>query len=115
MNFLRILGGAAVGIANGLFGGGGGMVAVPILKAGGRDAKRAHAAAIAVILPASLVSAAVYAFSGAITPAVLLPVLLGVLAGGYLGAKLLSRLPERALTLLFAAVMLAAGIRMAMP
>ncbi len=36
---------------------------------------------------------------------------LGVLAGGYLGAKLLPVLPPRALSLLFAALMLAAGIK----
>ena len=28
----RMLGGSAVGLANGLFGGGGGMIAVPLLE-----------------------------------------------------------------------------------
>ena len=46
--------GAATGAANGLFGGGGGMIAVPLLRAQGLEEKRAHATAIAVILPVSL-------------------------------------------------------------
>ncbi len=102
----------AAGALNGLFGGGGGMVAVPILKAAGRDVKSAHATAIAVILPASLLSAAVYLFFGLVPFRILLPVALGVSLGGLAGAKLLPRFSSRALTFAFAAFMLAAGIRM---
>lgn len=107
-----LLGGAAVGAANGLFGGGGGMIAVPVLKAAGRSARSAHATAIAVILPASLASAAVYLFCGLVPFGVLLPVSLGVFAGGAVGARLLSRVPPRAVTFVFALFMLAAGLRM---
>lgn len=107
-----LFGGAAVGALNGLFGGGGGMVAVPVLKAAGRGAQTAHATAIAVILPASVLSGAVYLFYGLVPFSVLLPVALGVAAGGILGAKLLPRVSSRFITLLFAAFMLAAGIRM---
>ena len=56
--------GAATGAANGLFGGGGGMIAVPLLRAQGLEEKRAHATAIAVILPVSLLSFLLYAFRG---------------------------------------------------
>ena len=106
-------GGALTGIANGLFGGGGGMIAVPFLeKAAGYPTPSAHATAIAVILPASLVSGIVYLFGGFIRRSVLLPVALGVAAGGLLGAKLLPVFPEKAVSLLFALFMLAAGIRM---
>ena len=108
----QLLGGAAVGAANGLFGGGGGMIAVPLLLRMGRPARRAHATAIAVILPASLVSAAVYLFKGAVPLAVLLPVALGVTLGGFLGARLLPKVPVRALGAVFSAFMLAAGLGM---
>lgn len=108
----RILGGIAVGGANGLFGGGGGMIAVPVLKGTGRSPKSAHATAIAVILPASAASAAVYLFNGLVPLPVFLPVALGVVLGGYFGARLLARCTGRAVTLFFAAVMLAAGLRM---
>ena len=110
--FGRLLGGSAVGAANGVFGGGGGMIAVPLLeRIEGRGETQAHATAIALILPASLVSAAVYLWAGLVPWTILLPVSLGVLAGGYLGAKLLPVLPPRVLSLLFAALMLAAGIK----
>lgn len=101
-----------MGVANGLFGGGGGMIAVPVLKAAGRSAPSAHATAIAVILPASIASAAVYLLHGFIPLALFLPVALGVLLGGFLGAKLLARASASAVTIAFAALMLAAGLRM---
>ena len=107
-----LLGGAAVGAANGLFGGGGGMIAVPVLKATGRSAQSAHATAIAVILPASAASSVVYLANGLVPFHIFLPVALGVLFGGFLGAKLLARISARSVTVAFAAFMLAAGLRM---
>lgn len=107
-----LLCGSLLGAVNGLAGGGGGMLAVPLLQAGGLDARRAHATAIAVILPASAVSGAVYLAGGLVPFSVLVPAGLGVCLGGLLGAKLLGRLPVHVLTLLFAALMFAAGWRM---
>jgi len=106
-------GGGIVGIFNGLLGGGGGMIAVPILqKAGKLNARSAHATAIAVILPASLVSGIIYLLGGFTPLSVLVPVAIGVTAGGYLGAKLLNGISSGWVTLLFSALMLAAGLRM---
>lgn len=104
--------GALVGAANGLFGGGGGMIAVPALEKGGLPARSAHATAIAAVLPACLVSGAVYLFRGLVPLSHLLPVALGVCFGGFFGAKLLPRIPQRVLNFLFALFMLAAGGRM---
>lgn len=110
--FARIAGGGAVGAANGIFGGGGGMIAVPLLeRIEGRGTAAAHATAIACILPASAVSAVVYLLSGLVTWQILLPAALGVLLGGYFGAKLLPLIPPRALDLAFSALMLAAGVK----
>lgn len=105
-------GGGAIGTVNGLFGGGGGMIAVPLLERSGLATKKAHATAIAVIAPASLVSAIVYLIGGAMPLSVALPVVLGVTAGGAPGARLLSGLPVKWVDLLFGVLMLAAGIRM---
>ena len=107
-----LLGGTAVGVLNGLFGGGGGMVAVPILRAAGKGARTAHATAIAAILPTSVLSGAVYLLRGLVPISLLLPVALGVTVGGLFGAKLLPRVSPNVLTVLFAVFMLAAGIRM---
>lgn len=106
------LGGAAAGLINGLLGGGGGMIAVPALQRAGMDDKQAHATAIAVILPVSLVSGAIYWWQGSAPLGLLLPVSLGVFLGGGLGAKLLSALDTAWVQWIFFAVMLVAGGRM---
>ena len=62
----RIAGGAA-GLANGLFGGGGGMVFLPIVSRwGGLDARKLYATCVGVIFPVCAVSAAVYLWRGEI-------------------------------------------------
>ncbi len=109
---MRVFGGALIGAANGLLGGGGGMLAVPLLTAGGLPARKAHATAISVILPASAVSGIIYLFCGYTPFPALVPVALGVAVGGYLGAKLLNVLPVRAVTFMFGLLMLVAGWRM---
>ncbi len=108
----KILGGAAVGAVNGLFGGGGGMIAVPILRAGGRGERAAHANAIAVVLPATFVSALIYLLHGFVTLRVLLPVAIGSAAGGVCGAKLLKVTSGPVLEFIFSLFMLVAGLRM---
>lgn len=105
--------GAAVGAVNGLFGGGGGMVAVPLLTdVLGYGAKQAHATAICVIAPVCLVSLASYLFNGYIDLSVVIPAAIGNIAGGLLGARLLGKIPETALKIMFFAIMITAGIRM---
>lgn len=57
--------GTAAGLANGLFGGGGGMVFLPILSRwGGLSQRKLYATCVGVIFPVCLVSAAVYLFRG---------------------------------------------------
>ncbi len=107
----KIVGGALIGTLNGLLGGGGGMIAVPLLERT-MPARKAHATAIAVVLPASALSALVYLFLRPVPLLILLPSALGVTLGGYFGAKLLPVLPVRATNLLFGVLMLLAGIRM---
>lgn len=102
--------GLAVGAANSLFGGGGGMLAVPLLQKTGLDEKRAHATAILVILPISLVSFLVYALRGLCDFNVLIPTAIGVSVGGGVGAKLLGKLSVKYVNLTFAFLQLAAGL-----
>ena len=105
--------GLLVGAVNGLLGAGGGMLAVPLLTgAEGLPAKKAHATAIALILPLSAVSTLVYALTGGGSYAVEMPAAAGVFAGGIVGALLLSKAPAALLTELFYGVMMFAGIKM---
>lgn len=109
-----VLTGIATGIANGFFGGGGGMIVVPLmtflLKT---KTKVAHATALAVILPVTLVSAAVYAAKGYFDWKIGLPSGIGVVGGGIIGAYLLGKLSSAWVTRIFALVMFAAGVKLA--
>ena len=85
----RIAGGAA-GLANGLFGGGGGMVFLPILSRwGGLKSRQLYATCVAVIFPVCAVSAAIYLWRGGMNWASALPYLVGGLLGGLAGRKAL--------------------------
>ena len=101
--------GALVGMVNALFGGGGGMLAVPALRGLGLKEKKAHATAILVILPVSALSFLWYAIGGNYDVSVMIPTAIGTLFGGLLGAKLLGRLPIKIVTILFALLQAFAG------
>lgn len=110
---LMFLTGVITGFLNGLFGGGGGMIAVPaFITLIGMEPKKAHATAIALILPTTLISAAVYIFKGYFSLSLDLPVTMGALFGGIIGALLLKKISNGFLIKLFAAVMLAAGVKL---
>lgn len=107
----RIAGGAA-GLANGLFGGGGGMVFLPILSRWGNLSQRKlYATCVGVIFPVCLVSAAVYLWKGGVSLAAALPYLAGGLIGGFLGGKLYGKVPTKFLKWLFAAFLFYAGVK----
>ena len=106
----QITSGVLVGIANGLFGGGGGMLAVPLLQRTGLAEKQAHATAILVILPVSLLSFVLYTIRGYCHFPVLIPTALGVIAGGVLGAQWLKKMPTKTVNLVFATLQALAGI-----
>ncbi len=112
-HLLPALGGLAVGIINGLLGAGGGMLAVPLLKRqGGLEQKKAHASAIAVILPLTLISASLYLFTKKVTFHAALPYLPAGFFGALFGIWLLPRIPDKVLRKMFAAFMIWAGVRM---
>ncbi len=104
--------GVLAGAVNGFFGGGGGMIVVPALVAAGLEQKRAQATAIAVMLPLTAVSAVMYIAGGNFPAGCGIPAALGVCAGGAAGAALLKRTGNSVLGFIFAAVVLAAGVRM---
>lgn len=111
--FLLILSGSIIGLLNGFFGGGGGMVCVPILqKVLNLDAKSSHATAIVVIFPLSLISAFIYVFNGYIKSFPLITIGLGVVLGGLLGAFALKFLPPKAVRIIFAIIMFIGGIKL---
>ena len=104
--------GAACGLLNGLFGAGGGMAAVPLLKAGRLPQKKAHATSLAVILPLAAVSAAFYLLDGALSFREAVPYLPGGFLGACAGALLMKRIPSGVLRRVFGALLLVAGVRL---
>ena len=80
--------GGLAGIANGLFGGGGGSVLVPMLTGYCKlDQRRAFATSVAVILPLCALSAGIYLFRGGLDVKTALPYLIGGALGGWAGGK----------------------------
>ena len=111
--FLLVVCGALIGLVNGFFGGGGGMICVPLLeKVLHLDNKYSHATAIVVILPISFVSAVIYLLSGNLETVPFLTVGAGVILGGIVGSFLLKFLPSKIVRIVFVFVMLAGGIRL---
>ena len=111
-NILSAAGGALVGILNGMLGAGGGMLVVPMLKKLDLDQTRAHATAVAVIFPLSILSAGAYLFLGHFELGQALPYLLPGSIGALAGALALSKIPAKWLRKIFACFMIWAGVRM---
>lgn len=84
--------GLIVGVLNGLFGAGGGMVAVPMLRKLGVSVEESHATSMAVIFPLAIASGWIYLSSGQFELTEALPYLPGGLLGAIVGAKLLPRI-----------------------
>lgn len=110
----EILTGTVVGFANGLLGGGGGMLCVPLLEKGLKeDVKVSHATTVLVILPICIASAVVYWSSGKYDFISNMPVMIGVVGGGVLGSVLLKKAGGKVVAVVFAGLMILAGVRMA--
>lgn len=110
-NWQIFLFGALIGVINGFFGGGGGMVVVPLLnKLFNLEQKKAQATALFVILPISLVSTIVYMCYNSINFLTGWPVILGIVIGGVVGAKLLNKMQNNIIKGVFIFFMLLGGV-----
>ena len=106
------LSGAAAGLANGFFGGGGGSVLVPLLtRVCGLDQRRAFATSVAVILPLCALSVAVYLMRGGLDLMAALPYLAGGTVGGWLGGRWFQGMKLPWLKRLFGALLIYGGAR----
>ena len=109
----KLIASAIIGLTNGFFGGGGGMICVPLLENIYEiDNKKSHATTLVIIFPLSLVSSAIYIAENTIDFLSLLYISLGVTVGGIIGAFLLKKLNNKVIRVVFAVVMFAAGLKM---
>lgn len=114
VKILKYIGiGLAAGTANGLFGSGGGTIAVPamvfLLE---EEEHRAHATALLIILPLTLVSSCFYLANHFVDWNLTWKAMAGGVAGGIIGAFLLNKCPSDLLRKVFGIFMIIAALRM---
>ncbi|MBQ4119398.1 MAG: sulfite exporter TauE/SafE family protein [Clostridia bacterium] len=104
--------GTAIGLVNGILGAGGGMLAVPLLKKIGFSQKESHTNAIAIILPITIVSAAIYLFKDFVEIKDSLIYIPTGLLGAVLGTYILKKISPKWLKRIFSILMVYAGVRL---
>ena len=95
-----------------MFGAGGGMLAVPFLRRQELSQKAAHANAVAVILPITVISAAIYVYKGDVGIMDSIPFIPAGLIGSYIGTKIIKKISPVWLKRVFGGFMVYAGIRL---
>lgn len=111
-NSTKLLYGAVCGFLNGLFGSGGGTVAVPALEKNGIEPKKAHASSVALIFVLSLVTAVVYLINGKLDFGAAWEYIPYGLIGAILGSLLLGKMPDRIIRIIFGLLIIASAVRM---
>jgi uncharacterized membrane protein YfcA len=104
--------GLVAGLFSALFGVGGGIVVVPLLVASGFQPRSAAGTSLAAIGIIALAGAVSYAAHGDLKPGAAAIVGLPAAAGAVAGAALQQRLSIRALSLAFAALLVAVAVRL---
>lgn len=107
-----VLIGLAAGTIGGGLGVGGGIILVPLLVWVGFDRHRAHATSLAAIVLIAASGATSFALSGEADIALGVTIGIGGIAGSITGASVMHRVSARTLTIVFAIVLLVAGIRL---
>ncbi|MCL2674114.1 MAG: sulfite exporter TauE/SafE family protein [Defluviitaleaceae bacterium] len=107
------LAGIITGFLNGLLGAGGGLVLLLFLKRSLElPAHKAHATALAVMLPLSVLSSFIYVGSADISFKIVLWLVLGGMVGGYIGARILKKVKPRHLGKMLGVILIFSAMRM---
>lgn len=104
--------GTLIGIVNGFFGAGGGLVCVPLLTKLKMDRKTAHANAVAVILPITIVSVIIYFLKGRMEITNSLIYIPGGIIGSVIGTYIMKKISPKLIRKIFALFMVWAGWRL---
>lgn len=114
IKILKYIGiGFTAGVANGLFGSGGGTIAVPaMVLLLGEDEHRAHSTALLIILPMTLVSTYFYLSNSYVDWNITWKAMVGGVVGGAIGAFILNKCPSALLRKIFGGFMIVASFRM---
>ena len=104
--------GVIIGVLNGLFGAGGGIEAVEVLKSFGLNQKKAQTTSIAVILQLCVLSAVIYSFKTSVDYSAALILIPAGLAGALLGTFLMKKMSCSMIKKIFCFFLIYAGVRM---
>lgn len=101
-----------VGAINGIFGGGGGILCIPIFKKILKlSDKQAHATAVLVMSIISIPTLIIYITTLHFQFSQLIYVTIGSLVGGLIGTNLLGKLSDKTLNLLYILVLVLSAIK----
>ncbi len=101
------------GFINGFFGAGGGLLLVPMISfVASDDSKKAHATTLGCVLFMCIASAIIYFTKGEYEIKYLVVCTIGSVVGSIFGTKLLKRLKNNIIDLIFAIILVIAGVFM---
>jgi len=111
--FFKLFAGAFIGFVNGFWGGGGGMICVPVLTYLLKvPEKVAHATTILIILPLTISSLIIYFLKTNIDLIITSWVGIGFVLGGIIGALILKKINNVILKIIFNIIIIAGGVRL---
>lgn len=115
-NWRFLLCGSTAGLVNGLLGGGGGAILVPLLVGWcGLPQRKALATSVGVMLPVCLLSVTLYALQGNLNITEGLPYIVGGGLGGWLGGRFFQKAKGAWLKRGFALLVIFSGVRCFLP
>ena len=114
LRFLKLFGvGTVAGFINGFFGAGGGLLLVPMIAyAEKADSKTAHTTTLGCVLFMCVASSIIYFIKKEFDYKLILVCVIGSVIGSLIGTKLLKKLKNNIIDLVFAIVLVIAGVCM---
>ena len=104
--------GILAGFLNGIFGAGGGVLAVPLFRKNGLDQKEAQATTLLLMFFLSAVSAGIYLFEGRISLADAMPYIPGGILGGIAASVFFRKMKPELLRKIFGGFVTFSAARM---
>ena len=110
--FMFFLLSALVGVINGIFGGGGGILCIPVFKKLlNMEDKTAHATAVLVMSIISIPTLIIYLSTLSVDLGQILFVTIGSLIGGLFGFLLLKKFDNKTINILYIVVLIACAVK----
>jgi len=111
--WIKLFTGIIIGFVNGFWGGGGGIICVPLLMNVIKlPEKKSHATTLLIMLPLSIASLIIYFTKGNLPIWDSIKIGIGFVVGGVIGAGLLKKISNIWLGVLFGIIIIAGGVKM---